>query len=72
MFFICHVTWCVHVTKELCDFLGKIFSSEATSLSSLVAIGLLELEIKYSSFVMWSTGHVTKEAHDFVEGRRSP
>ena len=31
--------------NELCDFVDNIFSSEATSLSTLAAIGLVEVEI---------------------------
>ena len=45
-FFICHVTWYVLVMNRLCGFANSILSSEATSLSSLVAIGLVELEIQ--------------------------
>ena len=45
-FFIRHVTWCVHVINGLCNFVDNIFSSEATSLSSFVAIGLMEVEIQ--------------------------
>ena len=44
MFIICHVTWCVHVINGLCNFVDNIISSETTSLSSLVAIGLVEVE----------------------------
>ena len=44
--FNCHVTWCVHVVKGLCNFVDNIFLSGATFLSSLAAIGLLEMEIK--------------------------
>ena len=44
-FFICHVTWCAHVINGLCNFVDNIFSSETTSLSSVVAIGLVEMEI---------------------------
>ena len=45
-FFIFHVTWCVHVINELCDFVENIFSSEASlenifSSSSLVAIDIV-------------------------------
>ena len=43
-FFICHVTWCVHVTNGLYDFVDTIFSPKATSLSRLVAIGFVEVE----------------------------
>ena len=46
-FFICHVTWCVHVTNGLCDFVDTIFSPKATSLSRLVAIGFVEVEKKF-------------------------
>ena len=35
----------MHAINELGEFVDSIFSSEATSLSSLVAIGLLEEEI---------------------------
>ena len=51
-FFICHMTWCVHVINEFCDFVDNTFSPEATSLSSLVAIGIAEVEKERSSFVM--------------------
>ena len=44
-FFICHVSWYIHVMNRLCGFANSILSSEATSLSSLVAIGLVEVEI---------------------------
>lgn len=43
--FIYHVTWCAHVINGLLDFVDNLFSSEATSVSSLVAIGLVEVEI---------------------------
>ena len=39
------MTWCMHVIHGLCDFVDNIFSSEATSLSSLIEIGLGEMEI---------------------------
>ena len=42
----------------LCDFLGNIFLSEANSLVSLVATGLVDVEIIYRfSFVTWSPDH---------------
>ena len=44
-FFICHVTWYIQVMNRLCGFANSIFSSQATSLSRLVAIGLVEVEI---------------------------
>ena len=48
--FICPMTSCFHVTNELCDFVDNIFSSEATSLSSLVVIGLVEVEYNFFHF----------------------
>ena len=44
-FFICHVIWCVYGINGLRNFVDNIFSSKATFLSSLVAIGLVEVEI---------------------------
>ena len=72
MFFICHVTSCVHVIYGLYDFLDNIFSSQATSLSSLVAIGLVEMEIKLFLIVMWSPDHVSKVLCDFIGSGLSP
>ena len=43
-FFICHVTWCVHLINKLCDLVDNTFLSGAISLSNLVAIGFVELE----------------------------
>ena len=44
-FFICHVTLCDHVINRLCDLMDNKSALEPTTLSSLVAIGLAELEI---------------------------
>ena len=58
------VNFCIHVINGLCDFVDTIFSSEATSLSILVAIASLML--KYNVFhllqehlIIWSKGYVT-------------
>ena len=58
-FFICHVTWCVHVTNGLCDFMDTIFSPKATSLSSLVAIGFVEVEKTFFTchVITWQRDH---------------
>ena len=56
----------------LYDFVNNIFLSETTSLSSLPAIDLVEVEIERFSLVMWSPDHVIKESHDFVGGGPSP
>ena len=68
MLFTYHVTWCVHVINGLYDFVDNIFLSEATSLSSLPAIDLVEVEIERFSLVVWSPDHVIKELHDFAGG----
>ena len=44
-FFICHYDLVYPLDERLCGFANSIFSSEATSMSSLVAIGLVEVEI---------------------------
>ena len=54
--------------KGLCDFLDNIFLSEAISLSILLAIDLVEVEIYRFSLVTLSPDHLIKESHDFVGG----
>ena len=44
-FFICLVTWWVHVFNRLCDFEHNILSLEPASLSRLVGIDLVKVKI---------------------------
>ena len=46
-FFICYMTFCDHVINRLFDFVDNRPALEPTSLSSLVAIGLVEVEIYF-------------------------
>ena len=52
--------------QQAINFVDNIFSSEATSLSSLVAISLVKMEIKRSSFVTLSPEIASKGSPDFV------
>ena len=56
--------------NEFCDFVDNTFSPEATSLSSLVAIGIAEVEKERSSFVMWSPDYLIKGSRYFAGGGR--
>ena len=49
--------------------MDNIFSSEATSLSSLV---IIELEIKHSSFVTWPPEQMIKVSWHFAGGDLLP
>ena len=44
-FFICHVTLCDHVINRSCDLIDNKRALEPTTLSSLIVIGLAEVEI---------------------------
>ena len=44
-FFICHLTLCDHLINRLCDLMDNKVALEPTTLPSLVAIGLGEVEI---------------------------
>ena len=44
-FLICYTTLCDHVINRFCDFVDNRSPLEPTTLSSLVAIGLAEVEI---------------------------
>ena len=70
--FISRVTWRFYVINRLCDFVDNIFSSEATSLSNLIVIGLVEVKKLLFSFVSWSPYLVIKRSHDFVGGAPPP
>ena len=56
------------VIDGLYDFVDNIFSSEPTSMPSLVAIGLVEVKIKRFPFLTLSPDHMIKGLHDFVAG----
>ena len=43
-FFVCYMTLCDHVVNRFCDFVDNKPALEPTTLSSLVAIGLAEVE----------------------------
>ena len=44
-FFVRYMTLCDHVVNRLCNFVDNKAALEPTTLSSLVAIGLAEVEI---------------------------
>ena len=44
-FFVCYMTLCDHVINRFCDFVDNKHALEPTILSSLVAIGLTEVEM---------------------------
>ena len=71
-FFICHETWCANAVNSLSDLVDNIFLSEATPLSSLVAIAHMKVKVQLSSFVTWSPDHVIKRSRDFVGGGPLP
>ena len=64
-FLICYTTLCDHVINRLCDFVDNRPALEPTTLSSLVVIGLGEVEIYRFLFITWLhvatwlQGHVT-------------
>ena len=45
MFLICHMTLRKHMFQGLCEFMGGIPSLRVTTVPSLVAIGLVQVEI---------------------------
>ena len=44
-FFVCYMTLCDHMVNRFCDFVDNKPALEPTTLSSVVAIGLTEVEI---------------------------
>ena len=50
-FLICYTTLCDHVINRLCDFVDNRPALEPTTLSSLVVIGLGEVEIYRFLFI---------------------
>ena len=64
-FFICYMTLCDYVINRLCDFVENKPALEHTTLSSFLAIVLVEVRFL---LVTWSLDHVLKASKDLMDG----
>ena len=62
------MTLCDHVINRLFDFVDNKPALETTTLSSLLATVLAEVEIKRFLSVTWSLDHVLKASKDLMDG----
>ena len=62
------MTLCDHVINRLFDIVDIKSALEPTTLSSLLAIVLAEVEIKRFLSVTWSLDHVFKASKDLMDG----